>query len=258
MKGKDTLSLEGHCILVTGVSRSLGIGIAIAKRLAGAGAQVAAHGFAEYDREMGYVDAHTASDCPDIEGVFWLPSSDLSADGEAERTVERAKDVLGRLDGLILNHAYSTHCEIGGWTAEHIDRHMAVNVRTSMLMIQKFAETAQGGCITLMTSGQYQGPMTGEIAYALSKEAIRCLSSQASSLLAPRGIRVNCVNPGPNDTGYLEGEAYDAVARCFPSGRWGTPNDAAKLIHFLHSEQASWITRQTIASEGGFAGGGGR
>ena len=75
---------------------------------------------------------------------------------------------------------------------------------------------------------------------------------QVSVALAPKNIRVNCINPGPTDTGYLEGSAYEGVARMFPSGRWGTPDDAAKLVQFLHSEHALWITGQNIASEGGF------
>ncbi len=106
--------------------------------------------------------------------------------------------------------------------------------------------------ITLFTSGQYLGPMPNEIAYAVSKEAIRGLSIQASAALAKENIRVNCVNPGPNDTGYLKGEEYKRIAKMFPSGKWGTPEDTANLLLFLHSEYGDWITGQVIASEGGF------
>jgi len=76
--------------------------------------------------------------------------------------------------------------------------------------------------------------------------------SLSPCLLAPKNVRVNCINPGPTDTGYLNGEAYEEVARMFPSGRWGTTEDAAKLVQFLYSDHASWITGQIIASEGGF------
>ncbi|XTZ14577.1 SDR family oxidoreductase [Micromonospora echinospora] len=68
----------------------------------------------------------------------------------------------------------------------------------------------------------------------------------------PRGITVNCVNPGPTDTGYAPPEAHAAVARQFPGGRWGTPDDAARLVAFLCSPEARWITGQVIDSEGGF------
>ena len=112
-----------------------------------------------------------------------------------------------------------------------------------MLMIQAFAkqnDINKGGAITLFTSGQYLGAMTEEIAYAVSKEAIRGLCTQAAAALASHNIRVNCINPGATDTNYLTGEAYQQVANMFPRGRWGTPEDAAKLVHFLHSDYAKW------------------
>jgi len=123
-----------------------------------------------------------------------------------------------------------------------------------MMMIQSFAsqvDTTKDNAITLFTSGQYLSPMVNEIAYCVSKEAIICLCRQASRLLGDKNIRVNCINPGPNDTGYCFGEAYEAVAKTFPSGRWGTPDDTADLLLFLHSHYAKWITGQVIASDGG-------
>lgn len=244
-------SLDNEKILVTGVSRVSGIGTAISKMLADSGALVAAHGFADYDKEMKYKDADSKP--IENENIIHLTSSDLSVKGNPEKAVSEANIALNGLTGLVLNHAYSTNAPIGEWTAEHINMHLITNVTASMMMIQEFAKYAQnGGCITLFTSGQYLGPMIDEIAYAVSKEAIRGLCSQASAALADKNIRVNCINPGPNDTGYLEGDAYDEVAKCFPSGRWGKPEDAAKLVRFLHSKDAQWITGQTIASEGGF------
>lgn len=258
----ETLSLKGQKILVTGVSRSMGIGAAIAKRCLKAGAQVAIHGYPAYDVDMQYPDATAesttvlAKELAD-QGytVAAIKPSDLSVTAEAHRVVSEASEKLGYLDGLVLNHAYSVNLPLEKWTAEHIDAHLNVNVRASMMMIQAFAKQIDkevGGAITLFTSGQYLGPMTAEIAYAVSKEAIRGMCEQVAVALAPQKIRVNCVNPGPTDTGYLDGEAYEAVAQMFPSGRWGTADDAAKLVQFLHSEHAQWITGQIIASEGGF------
>ena len=158
------------------------------------------------------------------------------------------------LTDCVLNHAYSVNSTIFDCTAENIDHHLQINVRASMLMIKEFAriDSDCGGAITLFTSGQYLGAMTDEIAYAVSKEAIRGLCTQAAAALAKHKIRVNCINPGATDTSYLTGTAYAEVAKMFPARRWGTPDDAAKLVHFLHSDYASWITGQTIASEGGF------
>lgn len=257
----DSLSLQGQNILITGVSRSLGIGTGIARQFAKAGANLALHGYSSYDQTLQYPDASENFSTSLVKElrqekvtVSLLKPSDLSKPDEPFNVIASAKQQLGSLNGLILNHAYSVNASIMEDTAENIDRHLAVNVRAAILMMQAFTKQIpkKGGVITLFTSGQYLGSMIKEIAYAVSKEAIRCLCSHAAVALAPYGIRVNCINPGPTDTGYLSGSAYEAVAKMFPSGKWGTPEDAAKLVHFLHSDHASWITGQIIASEGGF------
>lgn len=262
-ENKDSnLSLMGKHILITGVSRPAGIGATLARRFADAGATVAIHGYSDYDLELQYSDAKESA----TEGlahelsqqganVYALSSADLSKSGVAEEVVREAGLKMGTVDGLIINHAYSTYAPIGEWTEEHIDSHLITNVRATMMMIQAFAkqvDTETGGVITLFTSGQYLGPMINEIAYAVSKDAIIGLCKQASAALADQNIRVNCINPGPNDTGYLTGKEHEIVAKMFPSGCWGTPDDTANLAQFLHSDYADWITGQIIASEGGF------
>lgn len=258
----DSLSLKGKNILVTGVSRSLGIGASITEILAKAGANVIIHGYTTYDKDLGYKDAEGSFQSrlqQELEAkgylIHTLPSSDLSDKETPEKVISDAIKVFGYIDGLVLNHAFSTWSPLGEWTADHIDAHFSVNVRASMLMTQAFSKQLpkdKSGVITLFTSGQYLGPMIGEMAYAVSKDAIIGLCNQLAQALAPQGIRVNCINPGPTDTGYLQGDDYLKVASLFPSGRWGQPQDAARLVHFLHSDYASWITGQTIASEGGF------
>ena len=257
-----TLRLDGQSILITGVSRPLGIGATLAKRIAETGAAVAIHGYSEYDMAIGHKSAASGATEALAEqlssqglSVVAVAASDLELPGNAEKAVEEAASKIGRLNGIVLNHAYSTHREIGQWTAADIDSHLLVNVRASMMMIQLFAaqaDTSVDNAITLFTSGQYKSSMVNEIAYSVSKEAIICLCKQAADLLADRRIRVNCINPGPNDTGYLFGEAYEEVARRFPTSHWGTPDDTADLLLFLHSSYAKWITGQIIASDGGF------
>jgi 3-oxoacyl-[acyl-carrier protein] reductase len=158
---------------------------------------------------------------------------------------------------MILNHAYGVYAEIGRWTAEHIDSHLIVNVRAAMMMIQAFAHQAdpsKDNAVTLFTSGQYRIIETDLLAYSVSKEATMCLCRGTAQLLGDRGIRVNCINPGCNDTGYCSGEAYEAIAKRHPAGRWGTPDDTADLALFLHSAYAKWITGEVIASHGGCKG----
>ncbi|MCL2570817.1 MAG: SDR family oxidoreductase [Defluviitaleaceae bacterium] len=255
------IRLDGKKILITGVSRPMGIGATLAKRFAEAGAEVVVHGFSDYDMTTNHLTAmpdgtETVVNLLNNQGlkVAAVTSSDLEVPGNAEKVISEAVAELGYLDGLVLNHTNGESVEIGNWTPEHIDPILHVNVRASMMMIQSFVsqvDTTKDNAITLFTSGQYLSPMVKEIAYCVSKEAIICLCKQTAHLLGDKNIRVNCVNPGPNDTGYCFGEDYKNVAKMFPSGRWGTPDDTADLLLFLHSSYAKWITGQIIASDGG-------
>ena len=257
-----TLRLDGKKILITGVSRERGIGATLAKRLAEAGATIAVHGYSDYDMAVHLPHTTMPNGTEKLAKqlsntglkVVAVTSSDLEKPGAAETAVEEAVAKLGGLDGLILNHAYSTHAPIGEWTAEHIDSHLLVNVRAAMMMIQSFVaqvDTTKDNAITLFTSGQQLSPMFGEMAYCVSKEATISLCRQSSYMLGDKNIRVNCVNPGPNDTDYCSDEVLSTYAKKFPAGRWGTPDDTADLVLFLHSSYAKWITGQVITSDGG-------
>ena len=104
-----------------------------------------------------------------------------------------------------------------------------------------------------MTSGQSHGPMPGEVAYASAKGALAQITPTIAAELGPRGITVNTVNPGPVDTGYLTDEMWSFTEPMFPFGRYGQPDDAARLLAWLVTDEAAWITGQVINSEGGFA-----
>ena len=94
--------------------------------------------------------------------------------------------------------------------------------------------------------------MAGELAYATSKAALAGITLSLADTLADQGVTVNAVNPGPTDTGYADPAVRERVARLFPAGRWGTPEDAARLVAWLCTDEAAWITGQVINSEGGF------
>lgn len=243
--------------LVTGVSRRVGIGAAVARALAADGWRLLLTGLPGYDDAQPYggdpdgVPALLAELGGDVR---YLPA-DLLDPAAPARLVAEATRRYGRLDAVVAVHAYSTHTPLGGLDAAEIDRHLLVNVRATLLLAEAFAaahRSGPGGRLVLFSSGQRLGPMPGELAYAASKAAVENLTLQLAPLLMPNGITVNCVNPGPTDTGYADPERLAAVARLFPSGRWGTPEDAARLVRFLCSADADWITGQVIDSEGGF------
>ncbi|ULG72319.1 SDR family oxidoreductase [Macrococcus brunensis] len=235
-------------ILITGVSRPSGIGATLAGRFAEEGYEVLVHGSSQYDQDLRYKDAGQEATLSD--DIVRLKDSDLSVEGNVEKLFEEA----GKIDRLVLNHAYSTMNELGDWTYEEINRHLITNVTASMLFIQAYSKQSSGGCITLFTSGQSKGSISGEIPYAVSKEAISEIGRQSALVLGEKNIRVNVVNPGPTDTGNMDKESdiYQDIADRFNQKRWGTPDDIANLVLFLHSDKGSWITGEVISSEGGF------
>jgi len=237
--------------LVTGVGRDDNIGAEITRRLAADGYRVFASGLPAYDESVGVAGPAPTSLISD-DSVAWAGADLADPDGPAE-LVARAIAEFGRVDALVACHTYSTKTALGSLTAAEIDRHLIVNVRATMLLVQAFAAAAgDGGRVVLFSSGQRLGPMPGELAYAASKAAIEYLVRDFSFLLAPRGFTVNGINPGPNDTHWAPRDLVQALNRKFPSGRWGRPTDVAPVVSWLCSAESAWVTGQLLDVEGGF------
>jgi len=107
----------------------------------------------------------------------------------------------------------------------------------------------EGGRVILMTSGQHLAPLTTEVAYAVTKGALHQATKTLADELIDRRITVNTVNPGPTDTGYGLAKV-DPTAR-MPLGRWGEPDDAARLIAWLCTDDASYMVGHALAVDGG-------
>ena len=270
--GRDRLPLAGRTVLVTGVSRRVGIGHAIACRAADYGASIVAHHYRPHDVSQPWgaddVEAVMASIRSHLIGPAQLIDvpADLAAPGEPARVVEQAAATAGHLDALVCNQAMSSpDGPLSEMTEAVLDAHWTVDARASILLAQAFAAQEvfaapappgpgrRRGAIVFLTSGQGLGPLPGEIAYAAAKAAIAGVTLTISEELIDAGITVNTVNPGPVDTGYVTEEIRQATAAMFPQGRWGEPDDAARLITWLLTDEARWITGQVISSEGGFA-----
>jgi 3-oxoacyl-[acyl-carrier protein] reductase len=248
--------LEGRVALVTGVSRRQGIGYATAQRLAGLGADLFVQHHVAHDAEQPWGADSIEDVIAGIGGRVEHLGADLALPDAPEQLMAAAVKAYGRVDVLVCNHASSG--PDGGLSeldAAKIDAHFAVNTRSSILLAQAFAEQhdgAPGGRVVFMTSGQNLGPMPGQIAYAASKGALVGIMSTLSHQLIRQGITVNAVNPGPTDTGYATEETREWVRERMPLGRWGQPDDAARLVSWLCTDDAEWITGQVINSEGGF------
>lgn len=176
--------------LVTGVSRRVGIGTAITRRLTEAGYRLLLTGLPSYDDAQPYGgDPSEAAALHDTN--HYLPV-DLTEPDAPRRVVAAAVDRYGGLDVLVVNHAYSTETALGSLDAAEIDRHLTVNVRATMLLVEAFAEAYRGGHgdgrVVLFSSGQRLGPMPSELAYAASKAAVECLTSPAAAWITGQVI----------------------------------------------------------------------
>ncbi|MEP0873542.1 SDR family oxidoreductase [Trichocoleus desertorum AS-A10] len=251
--------LTGRVALVTGVSRRKGIGFAIAQQLAMLGADVFIHSFSPFDASQPW-GADPDGISAIIEGLqqqgmrIAHAEADLLDCMAPQQLMNAAIQAFGHIDILIANHAYSTMGSLEELTAAEIDKHLQVNVRGTLLLVQAFAaqhDGRSGGRLVLLTSGQHLNPMPGELAYVASKGALHQLTLSLSAHLISRGITVNTVNPGATDTGYASAELYESIRIAHPQGRWGQPEDAARLVGWLVSDEAQWITGQVLNSTGG-------
>ena len=251
--------LRNRVALVTGVSRRIAIGAAVARQLAADGAAVVLHSWSPHDAEQPWGDdpGGPESVVAQIEAAGGRAAhltADLADPDAPARLVEAARAAFGHVDVLVANHARSSRQNLEQLTAAELDLSYAVNTRASLLLAQAFAAQHDGrlsGRVLFFTSGQYHGAMPDELPYIASKGALHQVTRSLAVPLMPRGITVNCIDPGPTDTGYADDATRTAVAAANPGGRWGTPEDAARLVAWLVSEEAGWVTGQVIASDGG-------
>jgi len=180
--------------------------------------------------------------------------ADLSQPDTPERVLEQVEEELGAPSILVNNATYSVNGDYEQLDAASLDAHYAVNMRGTFLLSALFARRFKGeaGRIINLTSGQALGPMSDELAYAATKGAVEAFTLSLAGGVAKLGITVNAVDPGPTDTGWMSPELKQVLAPRFPTGRIGQPQDAARLIAFLASEEAGWVTGQIIHSNGGF------
>ena len=260
---KNGSDLTDKVALVTGASRLQGIGAAICRALAARGADVAFSHWRPYDAAFPWSGAPSEPDDLARELITLgrraaAIECDLSNPGAEVRLLDETEARLGPISILVNNAAYSTSDGYQQLDAATIDAHYAVNMRAAMLLAAEFARrfaTSEGGRIINLTSGQGLGPMPDELAYIATKGAIEAFTRSLALAVAPKGITINAVDPGPTDSGWVTPDLRDVLLPRFPMGRLGTPADAARLVAWLASPDAGWVTGQVIHSRGGFNGG---
>lgn len=244
--------LAGRSALVTGAAA--GIGRAIAEAFAQEGADVAL-----LDRDAARLAEAERGLAGSGRNILALPC-DL-ADVEAARAaVAGAVQGLGKVDILVNNAGMLAPGDLFSLSVEDFDRVLAVNLRAPFVVGQAVArhmvERTLRGAIVNMSSVNAVLAIPGQLAYVTSKGGVGQLTKTMALALAPHGIRVNAIGPGSIMTDILKGvmdseEARRNILARTPLGRIGEPAEVAKVAVFLASDEASYLTGQTIYPDGG-------
>ncbi|USD17979.1 SDR family oxidoreductase [Priestia megaterium] len=248
--------------IVTGASRAKGIGTEICRELAREGADIFFTHWSKYDRLMDYCNEddfkwskHLMEEIRSLGVRCESMELDLSQPDAPRKLLDEVQNKLGSPSILVNNATHSVDVDFRSIDADTLDAHYNVNVRGTCLLTVEFARLIEGkhdGRIINMVSGQDKSPEPGNLAYVATKGAVSTFTKSVAIELAPLKITVNAVDPGPTNTGWMSSELKEELRPKFPMGRLGEPRDAAKLVIFLASEEAEWITGQIIHSDGGF------
>src|SRR6266478_2462008 len=250
-EGHPTMTtLSGKTALVTGASR--GIGRASALALARMGAQVLVH----YSSGVKEADAVVA-DIRKAGGRADAVAADLSTPDGAHKLARQVRAIVGdRLDILVANAGISKSATIEETTVEDFDRLFAVNVRAPFFLVQQLLPIiGSGGSVILLSSLAAHATVGTLSAYAATKGAIDTLVKHFASVLGERGIRVNAVAPGVVTTDMSSFTKTDA-GRNATLGmqalkRLAQPADIGGVVAFLASDDARWISGDTVRVDGG-------
>jgi NAD(P)-dependent dehydrogenase (short-subunit alcohol dehydrogenase family) len=244
--------LEGKIALITGGSS--GIGLATAKQLVSDGAYVFVTG-----RRKVELDAAVKDIAKNVTGV----QGDVSNLDDLDRLFARIKQEKGKLDILFANAGVAKYAPLGEITPEVYDSIFNVNVRGLIFTVQKALPLMpEGGSIILNASIVGSKGLSANSVYSATKAAVRSFARTWTTDLKDRRIRVNAVSPGTIDTPGLRDllassetgeQRRKMISNAVPAGRFGRPEEIAKAVAFLASDDASYITGIELFVDGGFA-----
>ena len=251
------MGLKGKCAIVTGAAR--GIGRAIAERFAHDGANVVV---ADIDEEAGEA---TAADIAAKGGKAMFVRCDVSQRLDVRNMVTQMLNNCGHIDVLVNNAGIGHSADFLDLEEADYDRVMGVNLKGAFLvgqtvarqMVKQIEAGGAPGAIVNMSSINAVVALPNQVPYCVSKGGLSQLTKVMALSLAPYGIRVNAIGPGSIMTEMLETIVLsDPAARAkvlarTPAGRIGEPREIAAIAAFLASDEASYITGQTVFADGG-------
>jgi NAD(P)-dependent dehydrogenase (short-subunit alcohol dehydrogenase family) len=248
-KEKPLAKLEGRIALVTGGNS--GIGLATAKQFVNEGAYVFIT--ARRDRELAAAVKEIGRNVTGVQG-------DVSNLGDLDRLFAQIKREKGKLDIVFANAGGAKFAPLGKITEEHYDSIFNINVKGLLFTVQKALPLLPDGASIILNASVAgsTAPSPEWSVYNATKAAVRSFARSWTTDLKDRRIRVNAVSPGYTDTPpWHSTEAGEQVLKTIsdsvPLGRVGTPDDVAKAVVFLASEDSSYITGTELFVDGGFA-----
>ena len=242
--------------LVTGASRKIGIGAAIALELARAGWDVATTFWRPYDATMPWgSQSSEAEQIPERIRALGARTVAIEADLADVETPARlfgqVEEALGPVTAMVLSHCQSVESTILTTTLESWERHFSINARATWLMVREFGSRYRGGHgngrIMAITSDH----TAGNLPYGASKGAMERVVLAATHEFKELGITANIISPGATDTGWMDDDLTEMIIEMTPLGRVGLPQDCANLVRFLCSKEGGWINGQVLFSNGG-------
>lgn len=244
-------SLQDKVAIITGASR--GIGAEIAKAIAQAGASVVIN----YTNNRSATDL-VVSEIKSLGGNAISVRADVGDSVEVKALFDTAITHFGKIDILINNAGTAIFKAIQDTSDEELDRIFAINVKGTFYCLREAAtRLSNGGRIINISSSVTRLILPTYGAYAATKGAVEQLTRVFAKEVGPRGITVNSISPGPTNTElFLEGKSEETIQRLAAMsafGRIGETEDIAKVVLFLASEGAAWVTGQNIGVNGGIA-----